>query len=89
MLKPLGNRILVEQFDESSKGHNGLVIPDEAKDAFKVAKGRVVAISDNFSIHPLAVGDTVHFDKFAGTRLKDEDGREYLILRDAEVLAKA
>ena len=35
----------------------------------------------------IAVGDTVIYSKFAGTEF-EEDGDEYLIMRESDILAK-
>lgn len=34
-----------------------------------------------------AVGDEVHYAKYAGKRIKDTDGQEYIALNDEDVIA--
>ncbi|MGI8748052.1 MAG: co-chaperone GroES, partial [Deinococcus sp.] len=73
MLKPLGDRILVEIIEESEqKTAGGLYVLDTAKE--KSQRGRVVAVGsgktlDNGTKLPLevSVGDTVYFAKYGGT----------------------
>ncbi|HXE79560.1 MAG TPA: co-chaperone GroES [Vicinamibacterales bacterium] len=90
-IRPLRDRILVERIDEAEqKSAGGIIIPDTAKE--KPQQGRVVAVgkgrvNDKGDVFPLdvKVGDTVLFGKYAGTEIKIE-GKEYLIIREDEVL---
>ncbi len=81
----LGDRVLVEQFHEEIVS-SGLVIPDEAKDSMKIAKGRVV--NSGSYLHGLADGDVGYFNKFSGDRITTPDGKELLVLKVADLLAK-
>lgn len=67
------------------------MLPDTAKE--KPQEGRVVAVGagrvlDNGQrVAPeVEVGDRIIFSKYAGTEVK-YDGKEYLILRESDVLA--
>ncbi|MGP4060363.1 co-chaperone GroES [Halobacillus litoralis] len=91
MLKPLGDRIVIELIEEDQTTASGIVLPDSAKE--KPLEGKVVAvgsgrITDNGEKVALEVaqGDRVVYSKFAGTEVKYE-GSEYLILRESDVLA--
>jgi chaperonin GroES len=83
--------MLVERIDEAEQTSvGGIIIPDTAKE--KPQQGRVVAVgkgrvTDKGEVFPLDVkeGDTVLFGKYAGTEIKIE-GKEYLIVREDEVL---
>jgi chaperonin GroES len=89
-MRPLRDRILVERVEEQEQRVGGIIIPDTAKE--KPQQGRVVAVgkgrvNDKGEVFPLDVkeGDTVLFGKYAGTEIKIE-GKEYLIVREDEVL---
>ncbi|WP_226586039.1 co-chaperone GroES [Halobacillus litoralis] len=91
MLKPLGDRIVIELVEEEQTTASGIVLPDSAKE--KPLEGKVVAVgngrvTDNGEKVALEVaqGDRVIYSKFAGTEVKYE-GNEYLILRESDVLA--
>ncbi|ASF37995.1 MULTISPECIES: co-chaperone GroES [Halobacillus] len=91
MLKPLGDRIVIELIEEEQTTASGIVLPDSAKE--KPQEGKVIAvgtgrITDNGEKIALEVaqGDRVIYSKFAGTEVKYE-GNEYLILRESDVLA--
>jgi chaperonin GroES len=89
-MRPLRDRILVERVEEHEQRVGGIIIPDTARE--KPQQGRVVAvgkgrINDKGDVFPLDVkeGDTVLFGKYAGSEIKI-DGREYLIVKEDEVL---
>jgi chaperonin GroES len=89
-VRPLRDRLLVERLEEQEQKVGGIIIPDTAKE--KPQQGRVVAagkgrINDEGKTLPLDVkaGDTILFGKYSGTEIKIE-GKEYLILREDEVL---
>ncbi|MBO8157241.1 MAG: co-chaperone GroES [Bacillaceae bacterium] len=91
MLKPLGDRVVVEVIEQEEKTSSGIVLPDSAKE--KPQEGRVVAVgsgrvTDNGEKIALEVseGDRVIYSKYAGTEVK-YDGKEYLILREDDILA--
>jgi chaperonin GroES len=89
-MRPLRDRILVERIDEQEQRVGGIIIPDSAKE--KPQNGRVVAVgkgrvNDKGEVFPLdvAAGDVVLFGKYSGSEIKIQ-GKEYLILREEEVL---
>jgi chaperonin GroES len=89
-MRPLRDRILVERIEEPEQRIGGIIVPDTAKE--KPQQGRVVAVgkgrvNDKGEVFPLDIkaGDTVLFGKYAGSEIKVE-GREYLIVREEEVL---
>jgi chaperonin GroES len=91
LLKPLGDRVVIEQVETEEKTASGIVLPDTAKE--KPQEGRVVAVgtgrvTENGEKIALEVkeGDSVIFSKYAGTEVK-YDGKEYLILRESDILA--
>ena len=91
MLKPLGDRIVIELIEVEEKTSSGIVLPDSAKE--KPQEGKVVAVGtgrvlDNGQRLELEVqeGDRIIFSKYSGTEVKHE-GKEYLILRESDVLA--
>jgi chaperonin GroES len=91
LLKPLGDRIVIELVEGEEKTASGIVLPDSAKE--KPQEGKIVAVgagrvTDNGEKVALEVseGDTVIYSKYAGTEVKYQ-GKEYLILRETDVLA--
>lgn len=93
MLKPLGNRVLLELVEEETTTLGGLVIPDSAKEKPQLAN--VIAVGegkllDNGERLPLevSVGDKVVFEKYAGTEIKYQ-ATNYLVLKDTDIIAIA
>ena len=90
MIKPLGDRVVIEAIAKEETTASGIVLPDTAKE--KPQEGKVVAVGsgalkDGERI-PLEVkvGDRVLFSKYAGTEVKFE-GKELLIMRESDILA--
>ncbi|MBS4175842.1 co-chaperone GroES [Bacillus sp. FJAT-49736] len=91
MLKPLGDRVVIELVETEEKTASGIVLPDSAKE--KPQEGKIVAVGtgrvlDNGERVALEVseGDRIIFSKYAGTEVKYQ-GKEYLILRESDILA--
>jgi len=91
LLRPLGDRIVIELIEAEEKTASGIVLPDSAKE--KPQEGKVVAIGtgrvlDNGTRVDLDVkeGDRIIFSKYAGTEVKYENN-EFLILRESDILA--
>ncbi|PUB09510.1 co-chaperone GroES [Paenisporosarcina sp. OV554] len=91
MLKPLGDRIVIELVESEEKSAFGIVLPDSAKE--KPQEGKVLAVGtgrvlENGTRVELDVkeGDKIIFSKYAGTEVKYE-GNEFLILRENDILA--
>jgi len=90
-IKPLADRIVVERLEAEERTAGGIVLPDTAKE--KPKQGKVIAVGegkvlDSGERAKLAVkkGDTILFTSYAGTEVKI-DGKEYLIMKEDDVLA--
>ena len=90
-IKPLADRVLVEPAAAETKTSSGIIIPDTAKE--KPQKGKVVAVGpgrvndDGKTLAmPVKVGDIVVYSKYAGTEYS-ENGTEYLIVKESDILA--
>ena len=85
-IKPLADRVLIEPMAVETKTVSGIIIPDSAKE--KPQKGIVIAVGKGTKDQPMTVkkGDAVLYAKYAGTDLNIE-GKDYLILRESEILA--
>jgi len=81
-IKPLGERVLIEQIEAETKTASGLIIPDSAQE--KPLQAKVVAIGEE--VKTLKEGDTVLYAKFTGTEL-NIDNKNYLMLDVSDILA--
>lgn len=90
-IRPLQDRIIVERVEEETKTAGGIIIPDTVSKE-KPQEGKVIAagngkVTPEGKVLPLdvKVGDRVLFGKYAGSEIK-VDGKEYLIMREDDVL---
>jgi len=91
LLRPLGDRIIIELVESEEKTASGIVLPDSAKE--KPQEGKVVAVGTGRVLESgervaleVSVGDRIIFSKYGGTEVKYQ-GAEYLILRESDILA--
>ena len=85
-IKPLADRVLVEPLEAETKTASGIIIPDTAKE--KPQKGNIVSVGPRPKDNPVTLkqGMTVLYGKYSGTELK-LDGKDYLIMRESDILA--
>lgn len=85
-IKPLADRVIVQQAKAETKTASGIIIPDTAQE--KPQKGNVVAVGKGTKENPITVkvGDSVLYGKYAGTELKYEE-ENYLIMKENDILA--
>lgn len=81
-VKPLADRVVAVREEAETKTASGLYLPDAAKEKPVVAK--VVAIGKE--VKEVKVGDRIVYKEYAPTELK-ADGREFLILKEEDILA--
>ena len=90
-IQPLADRIMVKVLEAKDVTKGGIVLPDTAKEkpqeaeVIAVGKGKV---SDEGKVIPpeVKVGDKILFGKYTGTEVT-LDGKEYLILKEEDILA--
>jgi chaperonin GroES len=89
-IRPLYDRIVVKRLDEEETTHNGIIIPDSAKE--KPQQGEVLAVGHGKRLEDgklvaldVKVGDRILFGKYSGSETK-LDSTEYIIMREDDVL---
>jgi len=90
-LKPLEDRVVVEPKEAEDKTASGIILPDTAQE--KPQEATVVAMgpgkaSDSGTIVKMTVkvGDKVLYGKYSGSEVT-VDEKEYLIMRESDILA--
>lgn len=91
MIKPIGQRVLVERVEAESKTAGGLFLPDTAKEKPQEATVRAIGTGGRdkdgqpipFSV---AVNDKVLITKYGGTEVT-VNGTTYTILSESDILA--
>jgi len=90
MIRPVGDRVVIEPIEKEETTASGIVLPETAKE--KPEEGKIVAVgfrrNEKGEKEELDVkeGDRVIFSKYAGTELKYQD-KEYLVMRENDILA--
>lgn len=91
MLKPLGDRVILEVQKEEERKVGGIVLASNAQE--KPQTGKVVAVGDGRVLDngqkvalTVKTGETVVFDKYAGTEVKYE-GQKYLVVHEKDIVA--
>ena len=81
MIKPLGDRVVVEPSKRLEKTDSGIILPDTVQD--KPQEGKVLAVGDCETIKK---DDLILYPKYTGTEVNYE-GQDVLIMSEKEVLA--
>ena len=91
-IRPLGDRIVVQPLEAEEVTKGGIILPETAKE--KPQEGKIVAVGrgkvlENGQIQALEVksGDRILYGKYSGSEIKTKDGKDYLIMREEDVLA--
>nr|ASN63474.1 co-chaperonin GroES [uncultured virus] len=95
-ISPLEFNIIVKQDDVGEKTVGGVILPDltRDKDKYSVTKGVIVAVSPmafDGDIYPAemtrpAPGARCMWARHSGHILKGEDGEDYRVLKDKDVM---
>jgi co-chaperonin GroES (HSP10) len=86
-LTPFGTRVVLKETKVTEDPKSLIYIPEEFKDKTMIAE--IVAFgTDLYSDGnpPLPIGTKVRYDKYSGTKFKDDDGEEYLIQDYSDLL---
>ena len=90
--QPFGDRVVIKPVEREEVSAGGILLPDTAQE--KPQEGSIVAVGPGRTgddgkriAMESKVGDLVLYSKYAGSELKEE-GEDYLILRESDLLAK-
>ena len=89
-LVPLGDRVVLKQFEAEETTKSGIVLPGQAQE--KPQQAEVIAVGPGGCVDgkevkmEVKVGDQVIYSKYAGTDVKMHED-EYIIVRQSDILA--
>ncbi len=84
-IKPLDDRVLIEQVEEDEQKVGTIIIPDSAKE--KPRMGKVVAVGTDEDLQEIIkVGDKIIYSKYSGDEISVDDN-EYLLIQRGDILA--
>jgi chaperonin GroES len=81
MLKPLGERLLVEYHEPETKTAGGIYIPDSAKE--RPQEGVVLAVGKD--VQEVKEGDRIIFGKYSPDKIV-MNGVEYAVIKEDDVM---
>ena len=91
MIKPLGQRVLLEKLEVEKKTLSGIILPDNVNDEKNFAK--VIALGTGKKLEDgkrdvfdVKVGDKVIYSQYAATETKIDD-KNYLVVDEKDILA--
>ncbi len=91
-LQPLADRVIVKPLDAEETTKGGIVLPDTAKE--KPQEGQIVAAGKGKKVEDggvqtleVKVGDRILYGKYSGTEISTQDGGDYLIMKEDDILA--
>lgn len=90
-IKPLDDRIVVEQKQAEEKTLGGIVLPTAAQERPTIGKclavgpGKLLDSGKRGSVS-VKVGDEICYGKYSGTEVEC-DGKKYTVIRESDVLA--
>lgn len=82
-ISPLADRIVAVREEAMNKTAAGLFLPDTAKEKPVVATVKAVGPD----VKAVKVGDKILYKEYSTTEIK-VDGKEYLVVKEEDVLAK-
>ncbi|MDO5391173.1 MAG: co-chaperone GroES [Eubacteriales bacterium] len=85
-LKPLGNRVVLQELEAEEKTPSGIILPDSAKEKPQEAVVVAVGPGDEESEMQVKEGDRVIYAKYSGTDVKLDD-EEYIIIDQKDIFA--
>jgi chaperonin GroES len=90
MLRPIGNKVIIEKVEAEQQTTGGIIIPDNAKE--KPNQGKVVAVGNgsldqngNRISIDCKEGDIVCYAKYSGTEVKINN-KEYIVIEEKDIL---
>ena len=89
-LKPLSDRVVVKMVEAEETTKSGIILTGAAKEKPQIAEvvevGPGGVVDGKEVVMTVKVGDKVITSKYSGTEIK-LDGEEYIIVRQADILA--
>ena len=89
-VRPLEDRVVIQQIEAEEKTAGGIIIPDTAKE--KPSEGEIIAVGpggrdESGKLIPIDLksGDRVLFGKWSGTEVKI-DGEDLLIMKESDIM---
>ena len=83
-ITPIGKGVLIKSFPIEEERPSGLILPEHL--AKKPSEGIVFAVGKD--VKEVKVGDRVLHSRYAFSEIEDDEGIEYIIIQEKEILTK-
>ena len=91
MIKPTGERVLIEPVAPEEKSNGGIFLPQNVVRHQEFSEGIVrnvrVALKPEDTLPEVKIGDRVLYPTHTGYTINDPDGKTYRIVDEKEILA--
>lgn len=87
-LKPLADRVLLQEVEEDEEEQGGIVLPEEARSDQNLVRAEVLAVGTDTDEIEVETGEVVLIDSFSGRKF-EVDGADYRIVKAEDLLAIA
>ena len=90
-LQPLADRVVLKQLEAEETTKSGIVLPGKEKE--KPQQAEVIAVGPGGVVDGKEIkmevkkGDHVIYSKYSGTEVKLDDDKEYIIVKQSDILA--
>ena len=90
-LQPLADRVVLKQLEAEETTKSGIVLPGKEKE--KPQQAEVITVGPGGVVDGKDVkmevkkGDHVIYSKYSGTEVKLDDDKEYIIVKQSDILA--
>ena len=82
-MKAIGNYILIEKIESTTKKVGGLIITERLDSDNRYIKAKIISVGDKVQV--LKNGDTIYYDKHRETGV-DYNDKIYTVIRDVDVV---
>ncbi len=83
-IKPIKNKIFIEQVKPEKETKSGIVLSDEAVQESIIEEGDVIAVGPE--VLDVKVGDRVSFARYSNSRVKTRlEGKEYIVIKEEDI----
>lgn len=87
MIKPVGERVLIEPLADQERSNGGIYIPQNVSREQEYSEGIVRALGQIGATNRVKVGEHVLYPTHMGFTVNDPDGKTYRIVDEKEILA--
>ena len=94
MIKPLGDRVVIEPSIQQEQTESGIILPDTVSEQAQTAQGIVISVGQGsrnmntgeYMPIPINEGDTIIYSKFSAQEVQHED-EDFFFVAERDIIA--